>query len=565
MLHYVRSISMNRRTTVLSPYYRKLSSTLISRPKSLIRNDIDQISIIVHRRLSNATNEQENSNEFRKLLGKRRIIDNDNLDQQFQALSKEESSMTDSNTSNQDGYPDNDADLDMYEMMDGSDEPNPSHRLGKYLLRYSRVTYRHVSELPTWFKDKQSEITNYRSPQQIRRCLKSWMIETNQYERYKKYMTKDLIWRNDDVASNNAANIRAYGPDETVAYAHYHMPSRYAVTKRIMNELKSYLPNFRPERVLDYGCGPGTAGAAILETWEEDNGMKKYFGVDMSQAMLDAAKIMLENRENLDVVFWNNISEVAKRVERTQDRFDLAFLTYTLSELTTDTAKRAAVQVAFEMLDVGGCLVIIESGNPMGSHVVRTARQFVLDNFNPGAMSGDTPKSNSKRNSRNASDKSQLEKQLSLILPFKMFSRSELGARTVAPCTHDKPCPLSKGFFCSFSQKAVGGMIRKGSEEKYSYVVIQKVLVNDELSKDNWTKSLHTHNETKTGANKNNSIEQAAQSENNDQSPREILMRFQKCQEYSEAEVLMDKLLDEIDWDEYNPLMQRNEWSRVIR
>jgi ribosomal protein RSM22 (predicted rRNA methylase) len=36
----------------------------------------------------------------------------------------------------------------------------------------------------------------------------------------------------------------------------------------------------------------------------------------------------------------------------------------------------------FELLDVGGCMMILESGNPMGSHTTRTARQFILDVFN---------------------------------------------------------------------------------------------------------------------------------------------------------------------------------------
>ena len=45
------------------------------------------------------------------------------------------------------------------------------------------------------------------------------------------------------------------------------------------------------------------------------------------------------------------------------ERFDLAVLSYTLSEMPNDLTRRAAVQVMFEMLDVGGYLMIIEPGN----------------------------------------------------------------------------------------------------------------------------------------------------------------------------------------------------------
>jgi ribosomal protein RSM22 (predicted rRNA methylase) len=35
-----------------------------------------------------------------------------------------------------------------------------------------------------------------------------------------------------------------------------------------------------------------------------------------------------------------------------------------------------------ELLDVNGCLVIIDTGNPIGSHTVRAARKFLLDHIN---------------------------------------------------------------------------------------------------------------------------------------------------------------------------------------
>ena len=33
------------------------------------------------------------------------------------------------------------------------------------------------------------------------------------------------------------------------------------------------------------------------------------------------------------------------------------------------------------------------------------------------------------------------------------YHYDELGAFVVAPCTHDAPCPLAGGLWCSFSQK----------------------------------------------------------------------------------------------------------------
>ena len=76
----------------------------------------------------------------------------------------------------------------------------------------------------------------------------------------------------------------------------------------------------------------------------------------------------------------------------------------------------AAVQLLFEMLDVGGYLVILEAGNPYGSHTVRTARQLVLDIFNNVDKSGNfdaSPKFAESKNpgAKKRKDESVLKKE----------------------------------------------------------------------------------------------------------------------------------------------------------
>ena len=52
-------------------------------------------------------------------------------------------------------------------------------------------------------------------------------------------------------------------------------------------------------------------------------------------------------------------------------RYSLAIASYTLSELPNDLSRRVAVQMLFESLEVGGYLVVLEAGNPFGSHTTR--------------------------------------------------------------------------------------------------------------------------------------------------------------------------------------------------
>jgi ribosomal protein RSM22 (predicted rRNA methylase) len=195
-----------------------------------------------------------------------------------------------------------------------------------------------------------------------------------------KYRTKRLGWDQSFYPVDKAGNINAYGPEETISYTHFHMPSRYIITKRVFNEIKMLLPAFKPKRILDFGCGPGTAAVAASAVWE-DKTIRNYNGIDMSLSMIDAAKLMTDDLP-FDCSFWDKTADIVKRAESNGTRYDMAVATHTLSELTSDPAKIAATQLLFEMLDIGGLLVIIDSGNPYGSHTVRSARKFLLEAFN---------------------------------------------------------------------------------------------------------------------------------------------------------------------------------------
>jgi ribosomal protein RSM22 (predicted rRNA methylase) len=60
------------------------------------------------------------------------------------------------------------------------------------------------------------------------------------------------------------------------AYVHYYLPVNAEKVARILSELESYAPFPKRLRVLDFGCGPGTASVALLlrrkvtELWQVD-------------------------------------------------------------------------------------------------------------------------------------------------------------------------------------------------------------------------------------------------------------------------------------------------------
>ena len=213
------------------------------------------------------------------------------------------------------------------------------------------------------------------------RCIKNWMLKPDR-NLQQEYAFRPLGWDDQKKPSPSSAQTSApktkagksqhdnsapfvYGPEETVAYCNFFFPSRFAI--------------------LDLGCGVGTVGACAVDVWGSyGSGVQKYVGIDQSAAMLDAAKIMtrqmgvLLTREDdygamasakvkqytpsssvrgkktsptaslrhqvrpVDVVLHAKTVECVKRIQRNGDkeRFDMATVAYTLSELQVIARRR---------------------------------------------------------------------------------------------------------------------------------------------------------------------------------------------------------------------------------
>eukprot|EP01031_Cornospumella_fuschlensis_P034572 gene34572-41863_t len=195
------------------------------------------------------------------------------------------------------------------EHEEEDDDKNLSEAVKKLIIHYGRVPYHHCPTLPEYVQERQRVITQHRTTPQLRRSLKTWMLPLKNYEEMQAYLKRDLTWHS-EAPRKSEPGVGVWGAEEAGAYAHFFLPSAVVITTRILKELRTLLPDFRPQRVLDFGCGVGSAAVALHEAFQpQDAGDAAsssrsgsaaarqdmtYVGLDHSQAMLDANKILTQ-------------------------------------------------------------------------------------------------------------------------------------------------------------------------------------------------------------------------------------------------------------------------------
>lgn len=282
-------------------------------------------------------------------------------------------------------------------------------------------------------------------------------------------------YRNSALAKPRWAG-RAASPPEALAYLATRAVPNFSVALRVLREAGAAAARAglagggaTPASVLDVGCGPGSGLLAARTLWGGGGGrLRRLDGVDHSGAMRDLARHLLEpdavvgggqaqeqaqaqgqdgqqqpqQEPPAPVTLHRHLPPLAQQAARTGERYDVVLASWTLSELPSDASRALAVGLMWELVATnGGVLVLVEDGSPEGSRLVRSARRLVLEKRGPpeggrgggggGAGAGAGP--------------------------------DAAVARTLAPCPHDRPCPLLRDDWCRFTQRVPLGRLPRGA------------------------------------------------------------------------------------------------------
>ncbi|KIJ66366.1 hypothetical protein HYDPIDRAFT_180817 [Hydnomerulius pinastri MD-312] len=268
-----------------------------------------------------------------------------------------------------------------------------------------------------------------------------------------------------DVDYKNRKQSYRHSERDGTAFASVILPAHYSAIYAVLQHAKHRLgASWNVERVMDWGSGTGSGLWATLSTFQKgaistgdgpllaNSSVVTYLGIDKRDGLVSIGKQLLQKTKlgSLSAT-WQRSFHDQDRIDRAEGHETLALSAFNLSALPNGLAKKKMVQ---EMWDSGAhTIIIIDHNSPTGFENILEARQMLLD-----------------------LGRKELEDPETQGLPIR-------GSHVVAPCPHDRPCPLHNSrLVCGFSQRLqrpsfvrLTKHAREGHEDiGYSYVVVRR-------------------------------------------------------------------------------------------
>jgi ribosomal protein RSM22 (predicted rRNA methylase) len=227
----------------------------------------------------------------------------------------------------------------------------------------------------------------------------------------------------------------ARGDEQTAAYLAQILPATYAQLFGAMAATKAQARAWSPQTLLDLGSGPGTALWAAVEQWSSLTRLEawerepSFIEIGKKLAQVSASPTVNDSQ-------WRRI-DLRHQLPPTTPTYDFVILGHVLNELSA-AAQQHIVAWAWE--HCAGVLLIVEPGTSAAFPALKSAREQLLT----------------------------------------------LGARTLAPCPHDHPCPLVDDW-CHFSQRLQRPRVQRRAKEaisqwedcKFSYAAMARFAPHD--------------------------------------------------------------------------------------
>jgi ribosomal protein RSM22 (predicted rRNA methylase) len=214
---------------------------------------------------------------------------------------------------------------------------------------------------------------------------------------------------------------------DALAYALARMPATYAAISASLYSLSEQYPDFAPATLLDVGAGPATASWAAAQAFDT---LTNFAAIDANPALRTLACDTVESSRLASLHYVQN--DVLAGLA-TMESADLVIASYVINELA-DAARDTLADLMWQK--TRDTLLVVEPGTPKGYERI-------------------------------------------LALRARLIAQ---GAHVLAPCPHDRACPLTQPDWCHFSQRLPRSRAHKqlkGAEvpfedERFIYVALSR-------------------------------------------------------------------------------------------
>jgi ribosomal protein RSM22 (predicted rRNA methylase) len=218
---------------------------------------------------------------------------------------------------------------------------------------------------------------------------------------------------------------------DALAYALARMPATYAAVTACLEALNDFDGDLAPATLLDVGAGPGTASFAAAEAFPT---LTRFTLMDSNAALRALALELARGNARLNDMTYQ-AGDISGALAKS-DAADLIVASYVIGELAPAKRRELTQSMWAKCSDT---LLVVEPGTPAGYERIIALRAQLV-----GA-----------------------------------------GAHVVAPCPHDKECPLAAPDWCHFAQrlprsrahKQVKGAELPFEDEKFAYVALRRAQV----------------------------------------------------------------------------------------
>lgn len=237
-----------------------------------------------------------------------------------------------------------------------------------------------------------------------------------------------LAARISDTYRKGGASAVIADSDDALAYALTRMPATYAAVSACLEALTAARPDFAPRSVIDVGSGPATAAWAAAQVF---GSLQDFLLVDSNEHLRALALELMVNDQRLRRAAYR--ASGARAFLNGAADADLVIASYVIGEL--DGAEQLSL-AKLMWQRTRDTLLIVEPGTPDGYERVLAVRTELISQ----------------------------------------------GAHVIAPCPHNRACPLIAPDWCHFAQRLPRSRDHKllkaadvpFEDEKFSYVALSR-------------------------------------------------------------------------------------------